>query len=141
MATQPTADLFRQLASGVDIPDPRKLLSRIRPEDAARVLPGLPYSLLTNLAHMHFWQDLWLNKIRGAPRPSFLEDWRIPESSEFPSLRAAFLEGFDEACRLAADGPDADTAATLTAIALHDAYHFGQIKLIKRALRLTQRTG
>lgn len=140
MAQDPTADLFRQLASGVDIPAPGKLLSRIRPEDAARVLPGMPYSLLTNLAHMHFWQDLWLKKIRREKLPRFLEgDWRIPEALEFHDLRAAFLSGFDEACGLAESGPEPEIAKTLVAIAIHDAYHLGQINLIKRALRLSRR--
>ena len=135
------ADLYDQLASGVDIPAPKPLLSRIRPEDAARVLPGMPYSLLTNLKHMHFWQDLWLNKIKGGPRPTFLDDWKVPDASEFPALRAAFLKGFDEACALAHSKPSPEAAKDLVAIAIHNAYHLGQIKLIKRTLRETKSGG
>ena len=135
------ADLYRQLASGVDIPAPKALLSRIKPEDAARVLPGVPYSLLTNLAHMHFWQDLWLNKIKGAPRPSFLEDWKEPPTSEFPSIRKAFLEGFEEAGAMANNHPSEEHALVLVSIAIHNAYHLGQIKLIKRALRASTASG
>ena len=134
----PLANLYLQLASGVDIPAPKPLLSRIKNEDAARVLPGMPYSLLTNLAHMHFWQDLWLKKIRGERQPHFTEDWRVPAPEEFPALRDAFLRGFDEACAIAASGPSSEVAATLATIAIHDAYHLGQIKLIKRGLRLTK---
>lgn len=135
MAIDCIADLFRQLASGDDIPAPKALLSRIKAEDAARVLPGMPYSLLTNLAHMHFWQDLWLEKIGGAPRRSFLEDWRVPEAAEFPALRSAFLDGFEKACALAESHPSPEAAKDLVAIAIHNAYHLGQIKLIKRTLR------
>lgn len=135
------ADLYRQLASGVDIPAPKQLLSRVKPEDAARVLPTMPYSLLTNLKHMHFWQDLWLNKIKGGPRPTFLEDWKVPDASEFPALRDAFLKGFEEACALANANPSPEAAKDLVAIAIHDAYHLGQIKLIKRALRASKAPG
>ncbi len=131
----PLAELFHQLASGKDIPAPKALLSRIRPSDSAQQLPGIPYSLLTYLAHMHFWQDLWLHKIRGGERPSFLDDWKVPDASQFPALREAFLKGFDDACALAKSNPSPEVARDLVAIAIHNAYHLGQIKVIKRALQ------
>lgn len=89
---------------------------------------------------MHFWQDVWLRKIKGAPRPSFLEDWKQPEATQFPAIRSAFLAGFEEACDRARSNPSEEEAKTLLYIAIHDAYHLGQIKLLKRALTASRKS-
>jgi uncharacterized damage-inducible protein DinB len=135
--------LFRQIQTGEEIQKPDSLLSRIKPEDAARKLSGLPYSLLSNLEHARFWQEIWLNRLRGRKRESFLKDWRIPKANEFPRIRDAFLADFQEAIRIANSEPfehhmESDDRAVnyLLAIAIHDSYHLGQINLLKRALRL-----
>src|ERR1044071_2143871 len=53
-------ELFRQIIEGVDIPAAESLLKNITPEKAAMKLDASPYSILTNLAHADFWQQVWL---------------------------------------------------------------------------------
>jgi hypothetical protein len=141
---QPSEHL-KQMLIGEDIPDPRKLLSRVTNEDAALVLPNFPYSLLTNLEHMRFWQDLWLGKMTGAPRPDILHDWREPDASEFPAIRDRFLDGYNEVMALAESGKhslssDQKFYEALAQVGIHNAYHIGQIKLIKRVIRLSKQS-
>lgn len=139
------AENFRQIISGADIPAPTSLLSRVRPQDAIAIPPGFPYSMATNLAHTVFWQDLWLKRLRGERAPSITKDWRVPEESEWEACRAEFLSGLDESldwCTRAVFDhkmrSDEVATKTLTQIAIHDAYHLGQINLIKRVLRNTK---
>lgn len=137
------ADLFDQIVSGEDIPKIEHLLKRISPENAARLLPGTPYSLLTNLAHADFWQKTWLSRIEGGKRPQFKDDWRVPPVEEFESLRASFLGGLRRAREIAHSWPvphnlenDDRALHVLVSLAVHDAYHIGQMKLIQRMVEL-----
>lgn len=134
--------VFDQLIGGYDIPTPAGML-RLRAETAAQTPGTAPYSLLTNLAHANLWQSLWLKKLAGEPRPPSMEVWandfREPDPSEWKSLRAAFLDGLAEARRIAASEPfehrlptDAEAVETLIRIAVHGAYHCGQMNLLKR---------
>jgi uncharacterized damage-inducible protein DinB len=133
-------EALRQIIDGDDIPTPRALLN-ISAERAALKLPGAPYSILTNLAHAVFWQDIWLNRLAGKRAQSFLEDWKTPPAEEWPRLRERFLDGLEEATRIARSEPfehrmksDAVAIKTLLQLAVHDAYHIGQINLLKRML-------
>lgn len=134
---------FQQIQEGWDIPTPQGML-RIKGADAANVLPGMPYSLLKNLAHAVYWQDLWLGALEGKKRPPNMEvwknDWREPDSSEWESLRKRFVDGIQEARDFC--GPrfeqhqcetDEKALNTLIAIAIHASYHMGQMNLLKRA--------
>jgi uncharacterized damage-inducible protein DinB len=130
---------------GDDIPAPKALLARVKEEEASRVPDALPYSLATNLAHAVFWQRIWLNRLKGLRAESFLKDWRVPAVGEFAALRREFLDGLQEALSIASAKQirhsmksDKAAEATLINIAVHDAYHLGQINLIKRALRKTR---
>jgi uncharacterized damage-inducible protein DinB len=110
--------------------------------NAAKRLPGHPYSILENLWHAVFWQTIWLDRIEGKKAKSFMEDWQSPPVSEFPKLRAAFLANLDKARKLCAAKTfkhkmDSDEKAikTLIAMAIHDSYHIGQMNVMKRAMR------
>lgn len=136
------AEAFEQVSEGRDILHPKRLLSRITAADAARKLPGVPYSILDNLAHADLWQRIFLAPMLGTRAPSYLEDWKEHEPSEWEEVRKGFLERFEAARRLAAEGFDktdkakADSArARLIQTLIHDAYHLGQINLLKRMLR------
>jgi uncharacterized damage-inducible protein DinB len=138
-------ELFRQMEEGGDIPPARQVLSRLTPELAATKLPNWPYSILTNLAHAVFWQNNWLAHVRGERAQSFTNDWRVPDPSEFGSLRKEFLDGFAEARRIAESQPfdhkmksDDIAIKTLMYIAIHNSYHLGQMNLLKRQLRLNK---
>lgn len=132
-------DLFRQIESGEDIPKISNLLKKMTVEQACAKGEDWPYSILTNLAHADFWQQIWLARILGEPRPKFKDDWRIPAPEEFHAIRKSFLSGLDTALKIVTEWPiehkmKSDDAAlhTLMSIAIHDAYHIGQIKLMAR---------
>ncbi len=142
--------LFKQILEGWDIPTPSGLL-RLKQADAEVTLDNLPYSILKNLVHTVLWQDLWLAKLGGKKSPPSMEiwrnDWRDPEPSEWPVLRKRFIEGLQQAHEIASASPmphqcksDEEAVNTLLAIAIHAAYHMGQINTIKRALRQSNRS-
>lgn len=66
-------------------------------------------------------------------------DFRVPEASEWAGLRKEFLDGLAQARAIAASEPfahklnsDAEAVETLIRIAVHGAYHCGQMNLLKR---------
>lgn len=137
--------VFRHIIEGYDIPTPAGML-RIKPEVAAVKPVHVPYSLATNLAHALFWQDIWLEKLSGKPRRPQMEVWkndfRVPEESEFPAVKKQFLAGLSEALRIAESDPfdhrlssDEEAVDALIRIAVHGAYHLGQMNVIKRTVR------
>lgn len=145
MNSQFALAMLEQIADGKDIPPPTSLLNRISISDASALLPHHPYSIATNLAHAVFWQDVWMARLEGGKAPRMTEDWRTPDIAAWPDLRDRFLEGFERARALAAARPfvhamksDAAAETTLIRLAIHDAYHLGQINLLKRALRLSR---
>src|SRR5579862_6587525 len=87
------AEALRQVIEGADIPSPESLLRNITIEKAAAKLPWTPYSILTNLAHAVFWQDVWLDRLRGRRARSFTEDWQTPNQTDWPEIRDRFHTG------------------------------------------------
>lgn len=142
--------VFDHIIEGADIPTPRGML-RINIDDANDTLPGLPYSVATNLAHAVLWQEFWLKKLAGGPRYSSNNEWkqdfRIPDADEWPDLRQRFVEGLERARAIAASEPfdhqaanDDEAVETLVRIAVHGAYHCGQMNLLKRAHRASKKS-
>jgi hypothetical protein len=138
-------EVFRQILQGSDIPAPASLLRDITAQKAAIQLPDMPYSILINLAHTDFWQQVWIDRLEGRRAKSFTLDWKSPPEAEWPNVRASFLDNLDKAMAIASGEPfqhrmksDAVATKTLLQIAVHDAYHIGQINLLKRALRLSR---
>jgi hypothetical protein len=137
--------LYLQIQEGWDIPTPKGLL-RVKRDDAAVTLPGMPYSMVKNLAHAVYWQELWLGALEGASRPANMEVWRNdfrdPDPSEWEDLRKRFVEGLAKAREYCGERfkehrrkSDEDAVNTLLAIAVHASYHMGQINVLKRALK------
>ena len=142
MDSRTAAEALRQVWEGHDFPPPKQILSNVKAEDAAALPPGFKYSLLTLVEHTHFWQRVWLSQLTGAKKPDMLKDWRIPKPEEWPEVRAAFLEGLQEAMAIANAKPfihklksDEVAVEKLLKIAVHDAYHVGQFVLVKRAVK------
>jgi hypothetical protein len=136
-------EALRQVWEGMDIPPAESLLRNVSADSAAKKLPWMPYSILTNVAHADFWQTVWLNRLKGLRAKSFTEDWKTPPAEEWPQARASFLDGFKEAMAIAGADPfehkmksDEIAVRTLLQIAIHNAYHIGQVNLLKRELRL-----
>lgn len=137
------AEALRQVLKGKDFQTPAAVLSRITSQAATRVPNGAPYSIATNIAHADFWQRLWLCRLKGLRRPRIQDDWRVPEAGEWAHTRSSFLEGMQEALDIAESRPfkhemKSDEAAikTLLEIAIHNAYHIGQVALLKRLLKM-----
>lgn len=132
-----------QMINGRDFDPPEKMLSRVKSEKAVEGLPGFPYTLATNVRHADFWNEIWLARLEGRKGPSITEDWAIPTEEEWPSVREQFLKNLDRVRAIASAEPfqhkmssDGEAAAVLIQIAVHTAYHLGQIRLMKRVMRL-----
>lgn len=143
-------DAVRELMDGDGhyVPPPR-LLEDLTPEQATLVPPGLPYSIAQILYHVTYYQRIEIERLRGeiSSVPSFthLDDTFAPVTpDEWPILVADFLEGMeivkslsDQHSGTVSPARD-DTSANydLAGTALHNAYHFGQIVLLRRMLGL-----
>jgi hypothetical protein len=99
------AEALRQVIHGTDIPTPESLLSNITPQKAAAQLPSSPYSILTNLAHADFWQQIWIDRLEGRRAKNFTQDWKTHPPEEWPDLRAHFLQGLELAHQIATSEP------------------------------------
>ena len=136
------AETFRMIIEGDDITAPQSLLRGISEANAAKRVKGFPYSILENLWHADLWQTIWIDKIEGRKPTHWMEDWQSPEASEWGDVRASFLANLDRAHALASAKPfrhkmkSKDGAVrNLLNLAVHDAYHIGQITVMKRVLR------
>lgn len=145
MAPRTVAEALHQVWVGADFPPPASILRNVNAEDAAMIPQGFKYSLLTLVEHTDFWQRIWLGRLTGSKKPNFRKDWRIPDSSEWPTVRQGFLDRFQEALSIANAEPfvhrlDSDEAAcrVLTQIAVHNAYHVGQFVMVKRAVKASK---
>lgn len=145
MDQRTVAETFRMIIAGDDIAAPASMLKNVSEAKAAARLPGFPYSMLENLWHTVFWQEIWLDKVEGRKPEHWIEDWQSPDPSEWKRLRAAFMKNQDRALAICTAKPfrhkmkNKDVALrNLMNIAVHDAYHIGQINLIKRVQRKTK---
>ncbi len=143
MTASTVAEALRQVWEGADIPAPTSLLGNISVTTAARRELWMPYSILTNLAHANFWQTVWLNRLEGKRVANFTEDWKVLPPESWPEVRELFYTDMQRALAMARSEPFAhkmksDEAAlkTLMQIAVHNAYHIGQVNLLKMQLRL-----
>ena len=128
------AEVLRQIRDGRDFSPPASIL-RLSATSAVLRLPGWPYSIADNVAHTAYWQELWLARLRGAPRSAdYSQDWPTVRAEDWAAVREGFLRGLDEAIALSEAGGD---VATLAQIAHHNAYHVGQWALLKRLSRAT----
>ena len=136
------AEALRQVWEGQDFPPPKRILSNVKAEDAAKTPPGFKYSLLTLVEHCNLWNGIWVGRLVDRKRPDMTKDWRVPKPSEWPEVRAKFIELMEEALAIAEAKPfrhrmkskEAAVEALLQ-IAAHTAYHVGQFVLVKRAVR------
>jgi hypothetical protein len=124
------------------------MLKSVKAEAAVRVLPLMPYSLATNVAHADIWNRLWLAKLEGKPKFNPWPDFPKVAEEEWPGVRDGFLENLNRAYEIACSEPfthncrtDKTASKTLLKIAVHSAYHVGQMRLIKRALWLSRKKG
>jgi uncharacterized damage-inducible protein DinB len=136
------AEALRQVLEGEDFYGPRPATSRVKQETANLDLPLSPYSIATNAEHTVFWNKIWLARLNDTKRPDMKKDWRVPEPEEWDRIRKELATTVEEAHKIASSRPfkhkmKSDEAAckTLLAIAVHTAYHLGQISILKRMAR------
>lgn len=132
-------ELLRQLIEGADFDAPKRLLN-VKADVACQVLPGTPYSIATQVGHMHYWQRSWLDKIEGKPTkgyPSVAVDFPTIAPEAWTTVRDTFLADLNTAHSYAGREEDM-VRKQLMKIALHNAYHFGQIKLLKRMIKASK---
>ena len=131
------------LNGGGEFARPDNLLSDLTGEQASAVPPASPYSIGQIVAHTHFWQNANIAAARGEtwPRPTHLEDTFAPVAPEdWPALVTDFLTGIQTCKDLAEQKATLTSPARedtsldydLAESALHNAYHLGQIVLLRR---------
>lgn len=142
MDSATVAEALRQVMEGDDFYGPKPTVSRVTADNAVKTPATFPYSIATNALHTVFWNRIWLARLQGKKRPNILEDWRVPDAEEWSLIRQDLVKTVEDAHKIASSKPfvhamKSDEAAckTLLAIAVHTAYHLGQINLIKRVAR------
>jgi len=135
-------EALRQVVEGADFSPPAKLLSNVKGEQAAKIMPGLPYSLATNVAHTDIWNRLWLARLEGQPKFNPFPDFPPVPAEAWKETRDRFLVNLNRAYEISCAEPFSHRCASdevahrlLLKIAVHTAYHVGQFALLKRALR------
>ena len=135
-------EALRQVVEGDDFDTPSATLKTVKAADAVKVLPGMPYSLATNVAHADIWNRLWLARLEGNPKFNPFPDFPEVHEEDWPGIRTAFVDNLNRAYEIACSEPfvhhckdDPSAKKTLLKVALHSAYHLGQMRLLKRALK------
>ena len=137
--------------------DPLKCVEDLSAELAGRQVAGLPYSIWQQLAHMNYWMDYELRRIRGQ-RPPYpkhaAESWpahAAPSEGEWREAIEQFKRLIEDYAALGRSSPeelrreiepmhkvDTQNSSTLSAVlwqmVTHNSYHTGQIVMLRRAL-------
>ena len=147
MSTQPALPypvmMQRLLTGEIEFRHARDILEGISAADACREIEGLPYSIAGLLAHMQWWQDRRLHLARGGEWEPFelhVDDWPAISPANWDGLCASFLATLEQMAELTADSArmaeiifeDRTVGEMLVSHAMHNAYHLGQIVLMRR---------
>ena len=144
----PSPQALRQLLEGSnEFTPPKLLLVDLSAKDAIKVLPNAPHSIAQIVAHMHFWQNFMIELIQGkSPVYPANEEtgWPPVTVEQWPQLQTDFLAGLDFLQRLTYDEaaltreykPGTTVGYLICDAALHNAYHLGQIVLLRCQMNL-----
>ena len=137
-----------------DFPAPRRILDGLSGAQATIVPPGLPYSVAQLVAHMLSNMRFNLGLMRAADPFSYdehSENWPLVTADEWPVVREEFFRVLqslvdlasqqDELSRVLYPESSGEPAWTVgyklaLSVAKHNAYHLGQIIVIRRVLGL-----
>jgi len=115
--------------------EPDYLLEHLTYAGATKNVPGLPYTIADVLHHIRATMRASLNLASGRASawPEGLEVWpdTPPTAEEFAQIRLDIGLALAEAVMLA-DDPSERAREILTDLAVHNAYHWGQVVLIRR---------
>ncbi len=110
-----------------------RLIGDLTEEQSAARVSGAPYTIGQLAAHLHYWLTREISRAQGKavpPAPGDLEaTFPVPAPGEWPGLRDRLIAAIGEA----ADAARASIEPSVLAeAALHNAYHLGQIALLRR---------
>ena len=133
MAAQPSLWQL-SLTGGAAFRDVSALLSGLTYAEASAQVPSAPYTAAQLLAHIAATMRVSLDLISGRARgwPEDLDVWPDPGDTErFAALLGDLNLMLTEAQMLAAD-PTAASREILLDLAVHNAYHWGQLALLRQ---------
>lgn len=139
-AANHVAEAMRQVSEGEDFFNADDLTRDISPEEACKIPAGSSYSIGTQVAHALVWMDTWLLRIKGETPPEVTDamDFPVVECVDWPEIRAKFVTETEVAEALASSEDLARVVGQRTVgeyllkIAIHNAYHLGQIALLRQ---------
>ncbi|HUG01686.1 MAG TPA: DinB family protein [Longimicrobiales bacterium] len=130
--------------------DPARCFDALSPVLAGRAPAGAPYTVYEQLNHVRYWQGIYLRRLDGEAvptPPTAAQGWPGPARPEGDAAWDAAVEDFRAGLRRAlaiahAAGleeglPNWDgmnRAHGLALLAAHNAYHAGQVVLLRRQL-------
>ncbi len=142
-------ELEALLEGRFEFAEPRIVLGGLSGEGALRPVPGLPYTIASLLGHMQWWQERRIDVALGdVEMASDYEpgktDWPEVGVEGWPVLVEDFLSGLDRMRDLASDPErlkrivfgERSVGFIFTSHSVHNAYHLGQIVLMRRLLGL-----
>jgi hypothetical protein len=145
MATVPPESIKKLLESGHAFANPQHILADISPEQAVFVPDGALHSIASHTAHMAWWlrqalhhiqtQATTWQRIEGEEFPLEInsKDWDAIRTDFFASLET--FKALTDNQALLEQGYVSGKNTVLYVVldfALHNAYHLGQIVLLKR---------
>jgi len=128
-------------------PSLRELLEGLSAEEAMQRPIPTAHNIWELVLHMTSWSNIALRRITGGQvEPYEGEDWSIASGfseDHWAAIRAALTESHERLCEVVAglgdqqlmeNAPKSDNsvAVMLHGVAQHDAYHGGQISLLKK---------
>ena len=133
------------LEGGGSSVDYRGALEGLSAQDAGRVPPGLPHSVLHILAHVQLWQAHLLSGARGENPPDVAhaqDGW--PNTPDWDALQAEFWRDLaalqtlarDPGFTRSSDHTGRPWSLRLLHFAGHNVHHLGQIITVRQALGL-----
>jgi uncharacterized damage-inducible protein DinB len=136
------------LATPIEYLAPDKLLDGLTGAQAAERIASAPHTIVEVLAHLHFWQQWFLQRCagQGAPAPRHAADgWPAAGAGDWNRLRDAFLAGLSRVAGLETQAatrveppiefPPMATYTVgdvITHVAIHNAHHLGQIATLRQ---------
>ncbi len=122
-----------------------RALDDLRPEQAVTKLEGWPHSIAEIVAHMLFWQRHDFATIETGSEPEVApgESWPTVTEDDWPRLKDDFLAALAQSKAMARDpgelvrpilGGEFSVGARMVWFTGHNAYHLGQVVLMRRIL-------
>lgn len=122
-----------------------RALDDLTPEQALRKLEGWPHSIAEVVAHMLFWQNHDFATIETGLEPEVSPgaDWPAVSQSDWSRLKDEFLSSLEKSRSMTRDdetlarpilGGKFTVGARMVWFTGHNAYHLGQVVLMRRIL-------